>query len=59
MKCERCGDNCDKWNGTSELVPYWKNRKQKFILCQKCYYGLIEWIASGNYIQKKINAEEL
>ena len=62
MKCGRCqatieGNKCSAMSLKSQHPRSpWFDRWM--LLCEKCSAGLVEWLAHGNYIQKKIDEEE-
>lgn len=62
MKCGRCGAEI---NGNKcsemELTPKPHHDIVKYrwtLLCEKCSAGLVQWLASGDPIQARINQEE-
>ena len=62
MKCGRCGAeiNGNKCSAMSLTPQYprsvWAHRLM--LLCEKCSAGLVQWLASGDPIQARINQEE-
>ena len=62
MKCGRCGDeiNGNKCSAMT-LKPQYTNNvlaHRWMLLCEKCSAGLVQWLASGDPIQARINQEE-
>ena len=62
MKCGRCrseivGNHCSAMtlkpqNGRDVCTD------RRMLLCEKCSAGLVQWLASGDPIQARINQEE-
>ena len=62
MKCGRCGADIKDYKYTGmELTPKSNNDIVEYrwmLLCEKCSAGLVQWLASGDPIQARINQEE-
>lgn len=62
MKCGRCGaeivgNKCSAMTLKAQHPrSVWVDRWM--LLCEKCSAGLVQWLASGDPIQAKINQEE-
>ena len=61
-KCDRCGSNIkDNKYSEMELTPKSHPRIGEYrwmLLCEKCSAWLVQWLASGDPIQARINKEE-
>ena len=60
MICGRCQAKIkdDESESLISFTNFLRKGTKSANLCEKCSAGFIEWFASGNYIQKKINQEE-
>lgn len=58
MKCWRCLAPIKNFRTTITYTVTAMGFSYVSELCEKCTAGFLEWYASGNYIQKKINEEE-
>lgn len=60
MKCSRCESEI-KVSESDSLLTFTnliKSNTKTARLCERCSLNFLQWFASGNYIQKQINAEE-
>lgn len=60
MICARCKKVIKKDESDSILTftNFASRRTDSIDLCERCGLSFLEWFASGNYVQKKINNEE-
>lgn len=59
MKCGRCNATINEPFSLLTYTVVARMNPHNMNLCEKCTFSFLEWMTKGNYIQQKINDEEM